>query len=263
MLRQPYALFRIYLRDCFAYPAASFIWVLADVQAALVLPAVWLASAGPGGQIAGMSHGDLVAYYLCSMTLAQFVICHLMWDIAIDIKEGFFSAQILRPYAFFTTTAARNLSWRIAKLLLFLPILPLVFFAYGGVRGVELHAGWTFWASVLLAHTLSFLAAYCLSMVTLWTTEFISIFRLYYVPEMILSGRLLPLQTLPPWAQDLAELLHFPYMVAFPTNLLLGEVSGAEAVRGLTMQITWCAFFALLGLVLFRRGMRQYTGVGM
>jgi ABC-2 type transport system permease protein len=263
VLRKLFAVFQVYVRDCFAYPAASFIWVIADVQAALILPAVWLASAGPGGMVAGMGRTELVAYYLCTMTLSQFVICHLMWDIAQDMKEGFFSAQLLRPFDYFATTAARNLSWRIAKLLMFVPILPIVMLAYGGAAGIRLHFGWQFWSAALMAHTLSFLAAYSLAMVSLWTTEYMSLFRLYYVPEMFLSGRLIPLTAMPLWAQTLGKYTHFPYMVSFPANVLLGKVPDSQIAEGLAIQGAWCAFFLVLGPALFRRGVRQYSGVGM
>lgn len=263
MLRKLGAIFRIYLRECFAYPAASFIWVIADVQAALILPAVWLASAGPTGLAGGMDRAHLITYYLVTMTLSQFVICHLMWDLAIDIKEGYFSAQLLRPLDYFRTSLARNLSWRVAKLAMFVPILPIVVLAYGGLTGISLHFTWAFWVSAVLAHLLSFLAAYALTMVSLWTTEFMSIFRLYYVPEMFLSGRVIPLSAMPPWVQTVGSLTHFPYMVSFPTNVLLGEVSPRDIWFGLGIQCAWCLLFALLGPVLFARGMRQYSGPGL
>ena len=263
LLRKLLAVFRVYVKECFAYPAASAIWVLADTQMALVLPAVWLAAAGPGGLVGGLDRDQLVTYYLCTMTLSQFVICHLMWDIAWDMKEGFFAPHLLRPLGYLRMTLARNLSWRVAKLALFLPVLPVVWLAYGGVRLVTLDFGWAFWASVIFAHFLSLFAAFAVSMVALWTTEFVSVFRLYYVPEIFLSGRVLPLSTLPGWAQSVAGSLHFPYMVSFPANVLLGKMKPEDITRGLLIQAAWCIAFLVLGRILFLRGVRAYSGPGM
>lgn len=261
-LRKFWAVVRIYVCECFAYPAASMIWVLADVQAALILPAVWLATSSPGGLAGGMERSHLVAYYLVSMTLAQVVICHLLWDIGFDIKEGFFSPQLLRPLGYFKVCTARNLAWRLSKLALFLPVLPLVALAYGGFHGIRFHFGWEFWVAAILAHILSFLAAYSIAMIALWTTEYMSLFRLYYVPEMFLSGRLVPASALPKWAQTLSDYTHFPYMISFPTRILLGEVDRASTLRGFAVQLAWCLCFMGIGFVLFRRGVRQYAGVG-
>lgn len=263
LAKKLYAVFRVYVKECFAYPAASAIWVIADTQTALILPAVWLASGGPGALVGGLDRDHLIAYYLVTMTLSQFVICHLMWDIAWDMREGFFSPQLLRPLGYLRMTMARNLSWRVAKLALFLPVLPVVWLAYGGIRGVELDFGWAFWLSVLLAHILSLFAAFAVAMIALWTTEYMSILRLYYVPEIFLSGRVLPLGTLPPWAQTLAENLHFSYMVSFPASVLLGRLEPQEIGRGLGMQIVWSLAFLAFGRVLFLRGLRCYSGPGM
>lgn len=255
------ALLVVYLKDCFAYPAATFIWVLADAQAAIVLPAVWLAAGS--ATVAGMTHPELVAYYLCSMTLSQFIVCHLMWDMAWDIREGVFSAHLVRPVSYFWSTVARNMAWRLTKLALFLPLLGIAALAYGGLGKTPLNLGASFWVSVLLAHALSFVVAYCLSMVTLWTTEFMSIFRLYYVPELFLSGRLVPLGALPDWAQSLAGVTPFRYTVAFPLDVLLGKLGGREILIGLAAQSAWTLGFLALGAALFSSGRRVYAGVGM
>ncbi len=262
ILRKQRALFTIYLKECVAYPAASFIWVLADAQSALILPAVWLAAA-PNG-VAGLDRGQLVSYYLVSMVLAQFITCHLMWDIAFDIREGDFSAQLIRPISFFRLNLARNLSWRVAKLFLFLPLGLLAFglYAYKGATA-PVFFSWEAVAAILLAQVLSFFAACCVALVTLWTTEFVSILRLYYIPEQFLSGRLLPLATLPFWAQGVARWSHFRLTNAFPAEILLGRVSSFETRLGLIAQLVWILFFWALAGLMLRRGLRRYTGVGM
>ena len=61
--------------------------------------------------VAGFSQQEMVSYYLVSMVLAQFITCHLMWDVAWDIREGLFSAQIVRPFPFLAHCAARNVAW--------------------------------------------------------------------------------------------------------------------------------------------------------
>lgn len=256
------AIFRIYLKECFVYPGASLIWVIADSQA-LVLPAVWIAAAGPGELIAGMTSGQIVAYYLTAMTLSQFVVCHLLWDIGWDIREGHFSSQIVRPFSFFWFSFARNIAWRIAKIAIFVPILVLLLLSYGGWRDVQYSFKWTFWLSLILAQTLSFVAAYCVAMIPLWTTEYFSAYRLYYIPEYFLSGRLVPLNTLPLFLQGVGTVLWFRYTIALPTDVLLGRISDEAAYRGLQFQVVWIAVFGILGGVLFRKGVKNYSGAGM
>jgi len=258
------ALFQVYVAECFAYPATSVIWILADTFTALLLPAVWLAAAGPSGQVAGFSGREMVTYYLVTMTLAQFVTCHLMWDISFDIREGFFSAQIVRPFSFLAHCVARNLAWRLSKLILFLPIGVIFYLIYLGLSAPSaLQFSVAFWIALALGHALSFLAAYTLALVALWTVEFQSILEIYYVPEQVLSGRLLPLATLPAWALAAGDFLYFRYTVAFPAEILMGKTTPEFLVRGFVTQAVWLFVLLLAAHVTLRAGMKKYTGHGM
>src|SRR5438105_4680561 len=124
------AVFLIYWQETLAYKAATIIWVLADTQAALIMPAIWLAAYGGSGRIFGMDPGTLVTYYLTTLLLSQFIVCHLMWDIGFEIREGMFTGQLLRPFSIFWLNAARNTSWRVIKLFLFIPFVILFLLAY-------------------------------------------------------------------------------------------------------------------------------------
>jgi ABC-2 type transport system permease protein len=254
---------RIYLRECLAYPAATFIWMLADAQTAMILPAVWLACAGDAGAVAGMSRPDLVTYYLASMVLTQFITCHLMWDIGWDIREGDFNAHLLRPMSYFRMNLARNLAWRWSKLLLFLPVAAIVFLIYSPVGTSPVHVTWPFVVSVLLAQTLSYVSGFCVAMTALWTTEFMSTFRLYYLPEMFLSGRLVPLSTLPVGVAALSTYTHFRYMNYFCVEILMGKLAPPQILSGILIQVAWIGGFTVLARVLFLAGTRRYVGAGM
>ena len=262
-MRKLRAIFGIYLKECFAYPAAVFIWVIADAQTTLILPAVWLATSGNSQMVAGMPRGDLITYYIASMVLSQFITCHLMWDMAWDIREGDFSAHLLRPVNYFKMNLARNFSWRVNKLVLFIPLLGFAILVYGRQGLSPMHFSWAFLAAVMLAQLLSYVAAFCVAMTALWTTEFMSTFRLYYLPEMFLSGRLIPLSALPLWALAFSKYTHFRYMNYFPVQVLMGKLGSSEVLQGLGLQVGWILVFLVLGQMLFKRGVRRYTGVGM
>jgi ABC-2 type transport system permease protein len=262
-LRKTFALIAIYVQETLAYRAGAFIWGLADGQLALILPAVWLAAFGQQEAIGGRDPSALVTYYLAASLLSQFIVCHLMWDIGFEIREGIFSVYLLRPMNLVWMHLARNVGWRIIKVLLYAPIGLLFVLIYGRyLAGVELHWGLSFWIALLLAHFLSFFVAWSIALTSLWTTEFVSIFRLYYFPEMFLSGRLVPLETMPRWAMALADASPFKYTVAFPVGVLLGEVRGAALVQGIGMQVMWIALFIIASHILLKRGLKQYTGFG-
>jgi ABC-2 type transport system permease protein len=262
-LRQWRALFLIYVQDGLAYRAQGFIWILADAATAIVLPLVWLA-AGKGETIQGFAPRDFVSYYLGMLFLSSFVICHFMWDISTEIREGIFSSQIVRPISFFQFTVVRNFAWRCIRTLIFAPLLGLLILSYSSqLAGATIYLGWQFWASLLLGHLVSVAFVTAMAMLALIVQEAQSIFELYYVPQMFLSGQLFPVNFLPQWAQQAAKYTPFYYTVGAPTEILVGRTTPEHAGTILLIQLAWFIGSILLFKVMFRIGMKHYTGVGM
>ena len=102
-----------------------------------------------------------------------------------------------------------------------------------------------------------------MSMIALFTQEMMSIFELYYVPMLFLSGQLFPVSLLPGWASTIAKWFPFYYTTGAPTEILIGRVAGSEIWRVLGMQAGWILFAFFMAKVLWSRGLRYYTGVGM
>lgn len=262
-LRKWQAVFSIYFQEGLAYRASGLIWILTDVTTAVTMPLVW-SHASSNGSIAGFRTSDFVLYYLCMLLLGSFITSHIMWEIATEIKEGQFSTALLRPVSFFQVAYMRNISWRIIRLTLFLPFFVVLVFLYRGLLGeATLNFGWEFWTSLILGHFVSFTVVMAMAMLALFTQEVYSIFELYYVPMLFLSGQLFPVSLLPTWAVNLAKIFPFYFTTGAPTEILIGRVRGDAALHTIGMQIIWIAIAYIAGKILWKRGLRYYSGVGM
>lgn len=259
------AVFGIWFQDGIAYRASGVIWILTDMVTAMTMPLVWIrAGAMDSGMIGGFRAGDIVLYYLCMLLLSCFITSHIMWEVATEIKEGQFSTALMRPISFYQFTFLRNLSWRVIRMGLFAPIfLAMLFFYHGYLTDVHLNLSWEFWTSVVLGHLVSFNFVIMMAMIALFVQEVYSIFELYYVPMLFLSGQLFPVSMLPDWARSLAQLFPFYYTTGAPTEILVGRVSGDESLRALVVQGVWIAVTYALSRVFWSRGLKYYTGVGM
>ncbi|MCW5939587.1 MAG: ABC-2 family transporter protein [Fimbriimonadaceae bacterium] len=263
MWRQTLGLIRIYIADGLAYRASGVIWVLTDVASAVTMPLVWLA-ASRGGPIAGYSSSDLVLYYLCLLMLTSFIMCHFMWEISFEIREGMFSAHIIRPVSYMHFILSRNLAWRVVRSLIFLPFfLAILYFYLGAVEGKSVYLGWELWASVVLGHLVSVVFVTALAMIALFTQEAQSIFELYYFPMLFLSGQLFPIALLPDWVRGLAVVFPFYYTTGVPTEIMVGRLAGPAAWQAMGIQVVWIGVSYVLFRVLFAKGTRHYAGVGM
>lgn len=263
-LRKWKAVFSIYFQDGLAYRASGVIWILTDVTTAVTMPLVWVAASRGGQAIGGYTNSDFVLYYLCMLMLGSFVTSHIMWELAMEIKEGQFSTTLVRPISLYQFTFLRNLSWRIIRVSLFLPFFLLLLWMYRGfLGGAVVHVGWEFCVALVLGHLVSFSFVMMMAMLALFTQEVMSIFELYYIPMMFLSGQLFPIALLPAWARNLAALFPFYYTVGAPTEILIGRVSGPAVYPVLGMQVGWIIVCYLLSRVLWAKGLKHYSGVGM
>jgi ABC-2 type transport system permease protein len=84
-----------------------------------------------------------------------------------------------------------------------------------------------------------------LAMTAFWTTEYYSVFALYYFPETFFSGRFFPLLALPAWVLGMGTWLPFKYTVAFPAEMLLGKLNSSQIGAGFLSQCAWIAVFVI------------------
>jgi ABC-2 type transport system permease protein len=181
-----------------------------------------------------------------------------------EFKEGKFSSMLVWPVSYYQFTFLRNLSWRIIRTCLFLPFFVVLLWAYRGYLGdAHVYLGWEFWVAVVLGHIVSFATVMMMAMLALFTQEAMSIFELYYVPMLFLSGQLFPIAVLPGWAKFLGHLFPFYYTTGAPTEILIGRVAGPAALQTIGMQLLWIAIAYVVSRVLWAKGLKHYTGVGM
>ena len=258
------ALLRIYMEDSLAYRASAFIWMLTDVVHCLVMPLVWLSAYNGREAIGGYQPGEMVSYYVVMALVSNFIVSHLMWDMAWEIKEGILSQWLLRPVPILWMLFARNISWRLLRMVLFVPVALLAWLYYGQmVKLGAVELGALFWLSVLLGHLVSFLIAFALACLAFWLQEVQSVFSLYYAPMLLLSGWVAPIGLMPDWLQAVAFVMPFRYTTAIPVEVAVGKLSGDALWLGIAGQLLWIGLASVLGAVLWRAGIRQYSGVGM
>lgn len=263
VLKKWFAFFLIYFKDGLAYRVNGVIWILTDAFTMFTMPLVWTSAMGPGG-VAGFSKGDIVKYYLAMLMVSGFVVCHFMWELSMEIKDGQFSAQLVRPISVYQVYFIRNLSWRLIRMSLCVPFLLLFMWFYrDSLQGTQFYWGWQFWSSLILGHLLSFTTVMMLGFIALFVEEAMALFELYYFPMLFLSGQVVPVAMLPVWAQTLAKYLPFYYTTNLPVDIGIGRVNDTTALSGMAVQLLYITLTFGVSKVLWAKGLRQFSGVGL
>jgi ABC-2 type transport system permease protein len=261
------AFYRAYSRLSLAielqYRIALLIWQIGAVLEPTVFLVVWSAAArGNGGAVGGYTPADFAAYYLALLVVNRLTSTYVMWIFEGRIREGLFSAMLLRPIHPIHADIAEQTTHNAIAFITLVPVIGALWLFFQPALAPPPWAALAFAPALALAFALRFLVEWCLSLSAFWTTRTTAVNQLYFVALFFFSGISAPLSLFPGWVQAVAALLPFRAMVAFPIELLLGRLDPATAALGFATQLVWIAVAYGFFAVLWRAGIRRYAGVG-
>jgi ABC-2 type transport system permease protein len=254
---------RIAIIQQFQYRVANYFYMIGMVAEPVVYLVVWTTVArSQGGSVAGYTTGEFAAYYII-WTLVRnmnIVLTPYAWESF--IQRGDLSAQLLRPLHPFHGQLAYFAGWKFVVIVMWLPIAAVLACAFKPTIHPAPWAVAAFFLALWGGFLVRFMLLWMLGMVTFWTTRVSAFFELYFTLELLFSGRLVPLDLLPAWAQRVAGFLPFQWAFGFPIELLLGRLSLSQALYGLGAQVFWILLGAGVAALTWRAAIRRFSAVG-
>jgi ABC-2 type transport system permease protein len=245
------------------YPFAAFLWLFSLVVEPVIYLVVWTTVANEqGGEIGGYTAGGFAAYYI-AWTIVRVMNISLT-PVAFEwrVRQGQWSPMLLRPFHPIHQDIAFFLGMKVLDFLRLLPITILLYFVFKP----DLSPTWWQAAAFMVAIVTGFLMRsiwlWALGLITFWVTRVRAIFELYFAVELILSGRVVPIDLLPAWAQNISQWLPYQWSFGFPIELVLGRLTPQETLYGFGMQLLWSLIGLGLVNLLWRYGVKQYSAVG-
>lgn len=216
--------------------------------------------------IGGRNFDQIVLYYVAVMLLGRFVRGRdLEGTVSGDIYEGGLNRYLVFPTGYRVFKYAQGLGKQ-APVVLQVLLFGIVAVPVLGVRAeVHITLPQVLMTVVTLgaANLLHFLVTFPLQAVAFWADNVWSLIVGHRLIAQILGGFMLPLSIFPDWSQGALALLPFRFYFEFPARVLLGEIGVSEWALGMGVASAWCLIFAAVGSVIWRRGLFQYSGVGM
>lgn len=251
------------LQGTLQYRTATLFAMIGFLIEPIVYLVVWTTIAdSQGGSIAGYSTNDFVGYYI-AWTLVRAMNISLtpyVWDGR--IQRGRINDHLMQPLHLFHRDFAAFTGWKPVWLAWWVPLagtLVLIFQPSLSLSAWQLPA---FFVAVFAGYTLRFILLYLLGMISFWTTRASALFEIVVAGEILLSGRLVPLDLMPDWVQSVASWLPFKWTYQAPIEVAIGRRSAIETVQVYGWQALW---IAILGIVLawsWKRAIRRYSAVG-
>ena len=247
----------------FQYRAATYMYLLGMVAEPVVYLVVWTTIArSHGGSVDGITTGQFAAYYIVWTLVRNMNIVFTPYGWEERIREGQFSGQLLRPLHPLHYDIAYFAGAKVMWILLYIPIAAGLTAAFHPSFSISALEVVTFLIAIWGAYLIRTMLLEALGLITFFTTRGSAIFEAFIMAELLLSGRLVPLQLMPHWAQTVAAWLPFKWTFFFPIQTLVGDLSAGELIGGLGMQLLWTTIGTLVVLAFFRVCIRHYSAVG-
>ncbi len=218
------------------------------------------------GRLSGYSFQDMVAYYLLTMVGRAFSsMPGLSSSIAVKIRDGEIKKFLVQPVDLITFLFWSRVAHKIAYYTIATLPFALVFYLCRNYFTLGWPESWTlaaFVASLFLSFALGFYLEACIGLVGFWMLEVSSLLFVYMLFQFFLSGHMFPLDILPEPFLSIVNYLPIKYLAYFPAAVFLGKVQGTQLAIDMGMLVAWTAFFFVMSQVIYRRGLRRYSGYG-
>ncbi len=244
------------------YRVSIALWILSLVAEPIVYMTVWTTITKQQGSVGGFTGGEFAAYYITWMLVRHFAVTLSPDALEWRVRQGEFSALLLKPIHPVHTDIASNIAYKLVALPIILAMMLGLATIFPPTYNFHLWSILAFIPVMFMAYLIRFLSHWILGILAFWTTRANSIFQIFFVSEIFLTGRLAPLSLLPVPIQIVASILPFRWMIAFPVELLLGKVTPEDALVGFGMQTIWLGLEVMLLLLVWRAGVKRYAAVG-
>ena len=254
---------RIKLLMQLQYRATMALWMLDMILNPLISLVVWSTVAtSNGGSLDGYTPGAFAAYFITLLLVNHLTDNEVYYQFQARVREGLLSPRLLLPLHPIHIDLAANLTNKFLTLAIILPVMAAMIVLFQPSAQITPWTVLAFLPALLLAMAIRFMVEWSLGLVAFWTTQMDAVIQIYYIALFFLSGQMAPLALFPAPVQWLAWCLPFQWMVAFPVQLLLGQLPPGTILPGFALQFAWLWLSLGLLLVLWKRGLRRYSAVG-
>ncbi|MBI3534917.1 MAG: ABC-2 family transporter protein [Deltaproteobacteria bacterium] len=217
-------------------------------------------------QIGGYSFSAMILYYLFSPITEKVIIGNEKDNgISFEIYDGSLSCYLMYPISFFLYKYVIKLAQSSFMVVQYFIALGgyLLFFQIPQDVSLSLLG---LIQSIVLALIASFVYFTLLSLIELsafWADNIWSLCVMLRFSTSMLGGILIPLTLFPNRIQNIIFYTPFPYFGFIPIQLAMGKLSHALLLEGIVCLFIWELVFLFLFYLVWLKGLKKYTGVGI
>lgn len=182
------------------------------------------------------------------------------------VRDGFLSTFLLEPSSVFLNLLFREVAQILFQFAITIVIFSSPFLLFQGIRERLIISPFTVGLVVLyiiLTISFNFVFNFFLGCWSFWVVKSSGIRNVIMQTIGILRGSWFPLDLAPMIFQKVVSFLPFYYVAFHPVKILTSSTTGYENFRGIILLIAYIAVFGLSSAVVWKKGLKIYSAVGI
>ncbi|MFN7161239.1 MAG: ABC transporter permease [Candidatus Gracilibacteria bacterium] len=246
-----------------AYRANFMFEIFSRALGFFVIVYLWKAVYAQSGNIQGFTFNELLTYFLLTELLRNLLEAKTFNEIRDEVRDGKIANYLLLPvkslYIYFARTLARSVN---TFFIFVIPVILLIVFVNFFVGPASLmHFG----LAVLMTIIAIFMSLFLFTLfgsVAFWTVETGNIIWAFNFIVMLLAGKLIPVQFLPPIIRNVINLTPFVSLFNLPASIYLGKIHGMDLVFHFCVQGMWLMVLYVVLVFVWNKGLKRLELVG-
>jgi ABC-2 type transport system permease protein len=180
-----------------------------------------------------------------------------------EIYEGTFTRYLIYPLSWFQYKGLTYFTYS-----LFYAFQLMIFFVgyklfLGELAADQLGHLFLGVALFLLSSLMYLLMSTTIELLSLWADNIWSLMVMLRFFSNFLGGALIPMAFFPEWARKVLSYTPFPNLVDLPARTIMGLTTADEIFHGLMVISVWAVLLGSVVKLLWSKGQKNYSGVGI
>ena len=218
-----------------------------------------------GEKIGGFTREGMILYYILAAFVGNMVFAGID-RFGSEIYDGTLTRYLLYPVSFYTyqvATAFAYTSLCIVQLVLGVGVtMAFLDLSSAGIVITPLSLILGIGVTLLTSYNYLLLQAH-LELMAFWVEAVWGLMVALYFLVNFFGGGLLPLSLFPEWVMKILNCTPFPYIIGLPVEIIMGNASQDKIISGVVVSTIWALILTFTARLVWRRGLKQYSGVGV
>jgi ABC-2 type transport system permease protein len=214
--------------------------------------------------IGDWNNQQMFTYYIFVVANSIFI-SHVENSVAyLEIQQGQLNSYLLKPISYYYNHFVSELPWRFIQG--FYGIMMILILAAFGVPFAVTNHFDTIGLAILigtLAFTICFFYKLFLGFLAFFITDIHGIQEVNDVVFAFCTGSLMPVDLFPQHVKNILDFTPFPYILYYPLTAFLGKYTTPQLFNIIIMQLFWIALLYIGCRLMWRSGIKRYSGIGI